>query len=237
MVALADLLAVCPNGAWVTEEQAIQVLGLNSKADLQAKCNQGLLPHVYVEHGGKVKAPPPYNSHAFFYIQSEGSSANQPAIDLLDWVNICRGDPSDAQTAEVVRKYTGSSDTGRAFQQLQDSGAIATSLSPGNAGSGDYRYSNSGGMKPSKAAVEDNSTSDIITRPDGTKVRRVRRASSAASNLNSLAGFLSAETNGKPKAPGGSRSVSGDGEIYVRPDGKKSQTCKKINRFCSFGAE
>ena len=70
---------------------------------------------------------------------------------------------------------------------------------------------------------------EIITRPDGTKVRRIRRAkqpdeessSSAQENGVSLGSHLGVPASAKQ---GSSATVSGDmteGEIYIRADGKK----------------
>jgi hypothetical protein len=65
---------------------------------------------------------------------------------------------------------------------------------------------------------------EIITRPDGTKVRRIRRAKKpeASSGPPSLASHLGGST-GTPNK-GSSASVAGDmgnGDIYTRADGKK----------------
>lgn len=66
---------------------------------------------------------------------------------------------------------------------------------------------------------------EIITRPDGKKVRRIRRAKKPAeesSGAPSLASHLGSAA-GTPKK-GSSASVPGDmgsGDIYIRADGKK----------------
>lgn len=218
MVTLTDLLKVCPNGAWMTEEQAVQVLGLYSKKQLQVLCHDGLLPHVYIEHGSNVQAPPPYNSRPFFFLQAQGTRAHRPVIGLLDWIHLCR----EAQTAEALRKYTGSSsELGRVLQQLQISGAVTTAaLSPGNASSkNDYRYSTSAGIRFNKAASNDTShtNSVIITRPDGTKVRRVRGIIPRPSTSNTT------DTNHRqPKESNhGRRPVLEEGEVDALPDGKR----------------
>lgn len=68
---------------------------------------------------------------------------------------------------------------------------------------------------------------EIITKPDGTKVRRIRRAKkpegqdSNASLNGSLGSFL---VQGSTSNNGSSATVAGDyadGEIYIRADGKK----------------
>eukprot|EP00934_Nitzschia_sp_Nitz4_P001588 Nitzschia sp. Nitz4//scaffold64_size103689//38157//44477//NITZ4_004432-RA/size103689-processed-gene-0.77-mRNA-1//1//CDS//3329556118//1588//frame0 len=221
MVSLNELLETCPTGVWVTEDQAVEVLQLDSKSALQTKFNEGLLPHVIVEHGARVKAPEPYNSHSFFFIQAEGATGNTPFLPLIDWVSICQGGSGSQETAELVRKYCKLPASEETFAMLQSTGAIVTSLEPGNAGSADYRYGKSGGSRPSKAAE-----GDVVTKSDGSMVRRVKRASSAAAGKNNtLDGFLGGDGS-KPRV-GGSRSVSGDGEVYVRADGKKVRRVKK----------
>ncbi len=65
---------------------------------------------------------------------------------------------------------------------------------------------------------------EIITRPDGKKVRRIRRAKKAeeSSGAPSLGSHLGSSA-GTPKK-GSSASVPGDmgsGDIYIRADGKK----------------
>lgn len=214
---------MCPKGAWVTEDLAVEVLGLDSKAKLRTVFNEGLLPHVFVEHGGRVKAPAPFNTHAFFFVQPENSAPkNTPSVPLLEWIKICQGAPTDSAVADAIRNYSTLPPSEDSFLKLKSSGAIVTSLSPGEAGSGDYRYGTSGGSKPSKA-----SAGDVVTQPDGSQVRRVKRASSAAAGPNNtLDGFLGGKQDNKPRI-GGSRSVSGDGEIYVRADGKKVRRVKK----------
>lgn len=102
----------------------------------------------------------------------------------------------------------------------------------------------------SSASVTGDDNSEIITRPDGTKVRRIRKpkqtegsSSSVAeestktettetSNKGGLSGFLGrSPPNAKPKFSG-SHSVGGDqhleGEIYVRADGKKVRRVRKL---------
>jgi hypothetical protein len=81
-------------------------------------------------------------------------------------------------------------------------------------------------MKPA-TQVQPGDQVEIITKPDGTKVRRIRRAKkpetsdSNASQNGSLGNFLGSGTGGKT---GSSATVAGDygeGEIYIRADGKK----------------
>jgi hypothetical protein len=68
---------------------------------------------------------------------------------------------------------------------------------------------------------------EIITRPDGTKVRRIRRAKkpeSVDSNASSIVSLESFLGSANASMPGSSATVAGDyaeGEIYIRADGKK----------------
>jgi hypothetical protein len=67
---------------------------------------------------------------------------------------------------------------------------------------------------------------EIITRPDGTKVRRIRRAKKPdepASDENGSLGNFLGSVSGGPKT-GSSATVAGEmaeGEIYINADGKR----------------
>jgi hypothetical protein len=88
---------------------------------------------------------------------------------------------------------------------------------------------------------------EIITRPDGTKVRRIRqvKAKEAAttdsvddSTGSKPGAFLDKGfSSGPKKSFSGSHSAAGDqniqGEIYVRPDGKKARRVKKVKPLSS----
>lgn len=82
-------------------------------------------------------------------------------------------------------------------------------------------------MKKPVSQAQPGDQVEIITKPDGTKVRRIRRAKnpetsdSNASQNGSLGTFLGSGTGSKA---GSSATVAGDyaeGEIYIRADGKK----------------
>jgi hypothetical protein len=71
---------------------------------------------------------------------------------------------------------------------------------------------------------------EIITRPDGTKVRRIRRAkkpessNSTASGNSANSSSLDSHLRSTASTSRGSASVAGDmveGQIYIRADGKK----------------
>lgn len=82
-------------------------------------------------------------------------------------------------------------------------------------------------VKKSATQAQPGDQVEIITKPDGTKVRRIRRAkkpdssNSDASKNGSLGSLLG---SGGGSRSGSSATVAGDmteGEIYVRADGKK----------------
>lgn len=97
---------------------------------------------------------------------------------------------------------------------------------------------------------------EIFVRPDGTKVRRIRRtsvktadkATAAPEEKKTLGGFLlkNEPSTPTPRKIGGSASVAGDqiaiskessltGEVYVRADGKKGEsTCVTAMRAFLF---
>ena len=89
------------------------------------------------------------------------------------------------------------------------------------------------GSTPSKSFTE----GEIYIRPDGKKVRRIRKSTVTPSDndtkTSSLGGFLDQGAVAKPKrsgsatVTGSSPSKSADGEIYIRPDGKKVIRRKK----------
>ena len=84
---------------------------------------------------------------------------------------------------------------------------------------------------------------EIYVRPDGTKVRRIRRTAvkttddgktATTEKKEGLDGFLTRKETSSPRKMGGSASVAGDqiavskessltGEVYVRADGKKGK--------------
>eukprot|EP00529_Nitzschia_sp_RCC80_P002260 CAMPEP_0113508630 /NCGR_PEP_ID=MMETSP0014_2-20120614/37128_1 /TAXON_ID=2857 /ORGANISM="Nitzschia sp." /LENGTH=1734 /DNA_ID=CAMNT_0000404373 /DNA_START=378 /DNA_END=5580 /DNA_ORIENTATION=- /assembly_acc=CAM_ASM_000159 len=94
---------------------------------------------------------------------------------------------------------------------------------------------------------------EIYVRPDGTKVRRIRRTAVKTTNdakttttekKEGLDGFLTRKETSSPRKKGGSASVAGDqiavskessltGEVYVRADGKKVRRVKKSSSAAS----
>eukprot|EP00980_Cylindrotheca_fusiformis_P031792 scaffold26981_cov157-Cylindrotheca_fusiformis.AAC.1 len=238
MVSLDSLLGACPNGAWVTEDVAVEVLGVGSKDDLQKKFSEGALPHVQVEHGSRVSASPPYNKHRYFYIQKEGTTA-QPAVGLKDWLDVCSKldsggtDSLDAGASEIMKKVTNGSNAQDAFKEMSKVKAIAQSSalpSEGSSGtsSDGYKYGSDGGSGSTVAKVRSKAVEEgeVYVRADGKKVRRVKKSAAKGSG-SSLSGFLDNKTDSTSAKLKGSQSVSGDGEIYIRADGKKVRRVKK----------
>ena len=236
MVDLSSLLGVCPDGAWVTEDCAVEVLELDSTETLKQKFAEGSLPHVHVEHGKRVDAPPPYSQHHFFFIQKEGTSANRPSLGLAQWVAMCFAleGPDLSLAAEVVKRYMSQTDidVSNAYDEMIEVRAVTLSLELSDSGSDDgddgYNYGSSGGKVPSKASAD----GEIYVRADGKRVRRVKRASSAAAGGTSLARFLSGgarKTKGESRLAQLSGSNSVDGEIYVREDGTKVRRVLKAS--------
>lgn len=250
---MPSLLDVCPRGAWLTEDHAVQFLGLPSRGALKDAFLAGSLPHVYVEHGKRYNdVPQPYSRHRFYFIQREGTTVTRPIVNLATWVNMClsleEGSTSlSPPTQARLREYTNnqSSNVEDAYRDLKSvRGVVFPNELSNTADDGDdgYRYGSNGGavLVSSKAASSASQSvsggddeGEIYTRADGKKVRRIKRASSfgaapaSVSTTQSLSGMLSQENGHKGESKlsklSGSRSVSDEGEVYVRADGKKGE--------------
>ncbi|KAL3943228.1 MAG: hypothetical protein SGBAC_002718 [Bacillariaceae sp.] len=238
MVSLDSLLSTCPSGAWVTEDVAVEVLGVGSKDAMQKKFAEGGLSHVHVDHGSRVKAPAPFDKHKYFFIQKEGTTA-KPTVGLGDWLDVCSklesggADSLDAGASEIIKKVTSSPTAAAGFQAMQSVKAIPSKNSlPAESSTGtksdgyDYgtsgKSSNGGTKVPSKSSGKDG---EVYVRADGKKVRRVKKSKSGSGS--SLGGFLDGNESKKSSKMKGSQSVVGDGEIYIRADGKKVRRVKK----------
>jgi hypothetical protein len=249
---MPSLLEVCPRGAWVSEDHAVEALGLSSTGDLKEAFLSGSLPHVYVEHGKRYDVPQPYNKHRFYFIQKEGTTVTRPSVNLATWVNMCLSmDEGSASlsppTQARVKEYTNNK-SGNVEDAYRDLKSVRGVVFPnelstvGEDGDDGYRYGSNGGtvLVSSKAATSSSGSvgggdidGEVYTRADGTKVRRVKRASSVGaaqgSTAKSLSGFLSQGLDNKSESKlsklSGSRSVGGEGEVYVRADGKKGKWC------------
>ena len=238
---MSSLLDVCPRGAWITEEHAIQFLGLSSKSALKEAFRDGSLPHVFVDHGKQVDdVPQPFNKHRFFFVQKEGTTVSRPSINFASWVGICEsldGGAADSLNPAAqarIRDYTNYTDIADAYRDLKSARGIVSSYElTGEDGDDGYRYGSNGGTvrAPSKAASSSSNKNDgeIYMRADGKRVRRVKRSNSSSTGSSSkggsLAGFLANdEKSGSTSRMSGSRSVgAGEGGIYTRADGKKGE--------------
>jgi hypothetical protein len=247
---MPDILEVCPRGAWVTEEHAVQVLGFSTSKDLRDAFQSGSLPHVFVDHGKRHdNIPNPYNKHRFFFIQKEGTTCKGPSVGLAAWVEMCRSLENGGREDKRLHEYTSNTNGEDAYRSLKIARGIVMSSdlseSPSTEEDGGYRYGCNGGtmLAPSKASPSKNSENqmegEVYTRADGKKVRRVRKSSSsmassltgAGSPTKTLSGFLtggSDKVESKHAKWNGSQSVGGgEGEIYVRADGKKGKVCRR----------
>jgi hypothetical protein len=248
---MPSLLEVCPQGVWVSEDQAVEILGLSSKSALKDSFTAGSLPHVYVDHGKRYDhVPEPYHKHRFFFVQKEGTTCTSPSINLVSWISLCQSlegekinNPSQ-ETKQLIKEYTNYSSFENAVKDLKSANGILTADELSKLSTDDdaaYRYGSNGGkvLAPSKASSFRNSSqrseAEVYTRADGKKVRRIKKSSSASGaslqaspTKKTLSGFLSQDDSGNGESKlarlGGSRSVAGgEGEIYVRADGKKGE--------------
>lgn len=131
---------------------------------------------------------------------SVDSSSSPPRLDLVEAGEIYIN--ADGKKVRRVKRNSSASSTGL------DSMMLESKSKPGAAGS-------------ATVSGDTHDEGEIYIRADGKKVRRVRRSQSIAAA--SLGGFLQ---DGSEKTPlSGSATVVGDrkldGEIIIRPDGKK----------------
>ena len=189
---MPELLKVCPRGAWLSEEYAVQFLGLSSKSELKEAFSEGKLSHVFVEHGKRVgDIPHPFNKHRFFFVQKEGKTVSRPSINFAAWVGICKAleegkvDSLTPASQARIRDYTGYTDIEDAIPDLKSAHAIvASSELSGEDGDDGYRYGSNGGGRQRSSSRGPSSSSnrgaegEIYTRADGKRVRRVKRSAS-----------------------------------------------------------
>lgn len=239
------------------EDRAVEILGLESKDDLRAKMIAGELSHVSVDHGKRAKLPKPFNQHRYFYIQPEGSASGAtPAVSLSQWAGICSElefkshqlASVESTTVDSIKLYTErtldseslASELQSVYDDLKAQNAITSSpelsFKDADPDTDDYPYATAPlpVRAPSKAASAP-AEGEIYVRADGKKVRRVKRATSASAAqvaAGGLSGFLSGgdeqqKGESRLKKMSGAQSVAGDGEIYVRADGKKVRRVRK----------
>ena len=187
---MLHLLDVCPRGAWLSEEHAVEFLGLASKSALKDAFHEGSLPHVFVEHGKRFDdVPHPFNKHRFFFVQKEGKAVSRPSINFSSWVGICKSletgkvDSLNPAAQARIRDYTGYTDVADAYPDLKKTNGIifASDLSGEDDDDG-YRYGSNGSRQrsPSKGPSSSNKAEgEIYTRADGKRVRRIKRSNSS----------------------------------------------------------
>lgn len=241
---MPSLLDVCPRGAWISEEHAVQFLGFSSKSALREAFLGGNLPHVFVDHGKRfgdnIKSP--YSTRRFFFVQSEGKTVSRPGINLASWAAICQsleGGSVDSlsQTAQSrIRDYTHCTDLSDAFRDLIKTHAIIfPSELSGEDGDDGYRYGANGSTvrKPSSTSSSKDE-GEIYIREDGKKVRRVKRSNSSHSRADTLSGFLKKDENKtSSRKLSGSRSVGDAGSRSVMRS--KSSNTRPSKRRGSMG--
>jgi len=197
------LLNVCPRGAWLSEEHAVQFLGLSSKSALKEAFREGSLPHVFVDHGKRFDdVPHPFNKHRFFFVQKEGKEVSRPCINFASWVGICKSleagkvDSLTPAAQARIRDYTGYTDVEDAYPDLKKArGILSPSELSGEDGDEGYRYGSNGGRQrsPSKgpSSSSNKTEGEIYTRADGKRVRRIKRSNSSHTGSSSKDDSLS----------------------------------------------
>jgi hypothetical protein len=205
MVSLNSLMNICPNGVWVAEVVALEVLGIASKEELKQRFSEGSLPHVQVEHGSRVKATPPYDDHAFFYIQMKGTIVHWPVVGLQEWLNVCSKlsssesddvmDSLDSATLKIIRRTTNTSDEQESLKKLKKVNAIVskddlkTSTECNGTDNDGYKYGTTvyvRSRQPSSLpSLPSGYKLKIITRADGKVVRQIVRKRTRLTKSNS----------------------------------------------------
>jgi len=254
---MPQLQNVCPHGAWLSEEHAVQVLGLSSKSALKEAFHEGSLPHVFVEHGKRFDdVPHPFNKHRFFFVQNEGKSVNRPSIDFASWVGICKSleagkvDSLTPAAQAKIRNYTGYTDVEDAYPDLKRThGIISSSELSGEDGEDGYRYGSNGGRQRSQSKGPSPSSNkaegEVYTRADGKRVRRIKRSGSGhglSGQEGSVAGTEAKDENsGTPKVrrivrSNSSHGGSKDADSEAKDEKSDGQKVRRIRRSNSSHA-
>ena len=203
---------------WVTEPCAMQKLGISSAAEVREAVSAGKYPHVLVEQGSAVKsAKPPFTQHRFYYITTEGESAQTNlSLKLLQWISVCQalGDNGSDDFSEMEPRQIGllARYAGKDSIDPDTFGTLLTEL------------------KAAEAVILPGALSQVPATDD------------AAANGASLDSLLSQPGAARPT--GDSHTVSGpmasstpqEGEIYIRADGKKVRRVKKKPAAAAAGS-
>jgi len=87
MAASSDSSSLCPDGVWMTEEDAIKHLRIEAEVmKIYKNCSCPL--NIHIEHG-YVRAPTPYSQFQFAYISQTGNAASLMTISLIKWSRMC----------------------------------------------------------------------------------------------------------------------------------------------------
>ena len=216
---VSSLLNVCPKGAWVPEDQAVEFLAAGSKQALKQKLKAGELKHITVEHGRQADVSSPFSKHRFFFIQKQGTAAH-PSVGLAQWVTMCwefenksNDLPSiDKDTIDLLTRYTDRSindgslvnDLQTVYNDLKRAQAIVSSRElsalPEDE-SDDEAYSYEPPAKASLASLTASShgDGDVYIRADGKKVRRVKKVAESSPLL--VKSLLLEQTGKSPSNP------------------------------------
>eukprot|EP00986_Skeletonema_menzelii_P015270 scaffold11388_cov148-Skeletonema_menzelii.AAC.1 len=119
---IAPHSSLCPNGVWMTEEDAMERHGINSKV-MRLYRNEACPVNMYFEHGrrfnnSRYSIPAPYNKFQFVFISPEKTPATLFPVSLLDWSTMCEyfsnnifytDDDVDMPFRVLFEKYTNGS--------------------------------------------------------------------------------------------------------------------------------
>eukprot|EP00984_Skeletonema_dohrnii_P020771 scaffold10209_cov116-Skeletonema_dohrnii-CCMP3373.AAC.1 len=101
MTAASDSSSLCPDGVWMTEEDAIKHLSLTKK-QMRLFKNEACPMNMHFEHGRYVHAPTPYSQFQFVYISPENTAPLFGDITLINWSRMCDYFSNNIQTDDDV---------------------------------------------------------------------------------------------------------------------------------------
>lgn len=231
-------MSICPKGMWVTQPHALQKLGLASATQLNEGLKAGSYPHVLEEKGSSVKsAKAPFTQHRFFYITSQGQSAQSNlSLKLMQWITVCQalGDTGDdlsdmdPRHLGLLARYAGKPSVdpnalGSLVQELKDAQAVilpdALKQIPATDGAAslDALLDQSSGARPTgdshtvsgPVSSSKPQEGEIYIRADGKKVRRVKKKTATASSSQSVAPTPTASLSAH-LGPSGTKGPGGD---------------------------
>jgi len=229
-------MSICPQGRWVVESQAMEILGFSSSAELTDAVTTGRFPHVLAGEGSSVKsANPPFTQHTFYYITSEGESAESNlSLKLLQWISVCQAlgdskeDFSEMEPRQIglMAKYAGKPSVepdsfDSLLADLKDAHAVILpdelSQLPVTAGRAAVTATASPPEAAPAACAENGATLDsLLSQP-------VARPTGGSATVS---GPVTTASKPEPQ----------EGEIYIRADGKKVRRVKKKKPAAETGS-